>query len=171
MQSITEMPIPFLPVDDPAFHRDPMPFVEAARAQHPWLARFESGYVIHGYNALKDLAPLDENLHMGLEGVVAFYEAEHTPWARFMTEMLQSHSGPDHRRLRDSVAPAFTPRAANRMRPQMRRVISELLDEWLPGGELDFADFAALSPSRFSAAYWVCPPNRFPASAPISKPI
>lgn len=146
MQSITQMSIPFLPVDDPAFHRDPMPFVEAARRKHPWLARFESGYVVHGYQALKDLAPLDEKLEMGLEGVVAFYGAEGTPWAHFMTDMLQSHSGAEHKRLRDSVAEAFTPRAANRIRPQMRRVITELLDARAGGGELDFADFAAFFP-------------------------
>ncbi len=146
MQAITEMPIPFLPVDDPEFHRDPMPFVDAARAQHAWLARFESGYVIHGYQALKDLASMDDKLDMGLRGVVSFYRAEATPWARFMTEMLQSHSGPDHKRLRDSVAVAFTPRAANRMRPRMRIVITELLDQWAPAGEMDFADFAAWFP-------------------------
>lgn len=146
MQLITEMPIPLLPVDDPEFHKDPMPFVERARRQHPWLAKFNSGYVIHGYQALKDLAFMDDRLEMGLGGVVDFYQAQGTPWARFMNEMLQSHTGPAHARLRTSVAAAFTPRRANQARPLMRQVITDLLDDWVPEGEFDFADFASYFP-------------------------
>ena len=146
MQLITEMSLPHLPVDDPEFHRDPMPFVEAARRQHPWLAKFNSGYVIHGYQALQDLAFMDDKLEMGLASVVDFYQARGTPWARFMLEMMQSKTGDEHKRLRGSVAQAFTPKSANQVRPLMRRVISELLDEWAPKREFDFADFAAFFP-------------------------
>jgi len=146
MQLITEIALPHLPVDDPRFHSDPMPFVEAARSQHPWLARFNSGYVVHGYQALKDLAFMDDKLEMGLSSVVDFYRAQGTPWARFMLEMMQSKTGDEHRRLRGCVAKAFTPRFANQVRPLMRQVISELLDEWAPRREFDFADFAAFFP-------------------------
>lgn len=146
MDLITEASLPYLPVDDPEFHRDPMPFVETARQQHPWLARFNNGYVVFGYQALADLARMDDKLEMGLGGIVAFYQAEGTPWARFMEEMLQSHSREGHQRLRASVAEAFTPRRALEARPLMRRVITELLDQWAPRGEFDFADFAAFFP-------------------------
>ena len=146
MTLITDMSLPVLPVDDPAFHKDPMPFVEAARLQHPWLAKFSSGYVVHGYQALKDLAFMDEKLEMGLDGIVEFYQAQGTPWAAFMNGMLNSTTGADHKRLRASIASAFTPRAANLVRPLMRTVISELLDEWIPKGEFDFADFASYFP-------------------------
>ncbi len=146
MQLITEMALPHLPVEDPEFHRNPMPFVEAARRQHPWLARFSSGFVVHGYQALKDLAFMDDKLEMGLGGIVEFYQAQGTPWARFMNEMLLSHSGSEHQRLRNSVAETFTPRRASQARPLMRKVITELLDEWAPKGEFDFADFAAFFP-------------------------
>ncbi len=49
MDSVAEMSIPTMPIETPEFSVDPGPFVEAARRQHPWLARFSQGYVVHGY--------------------------------------------------------------------------------------------------------------------------
>ncbi len=146
MPLITEMNLPVLPVESPDFQRDPMPYVEAARARHPWLARFEQGYIVHGYQAVKDLAFMDDKLVMGLGHVVDFYQVRGTPWARFMLEMLQSHTGPEHARIRASVAQAFTPRRANRVRPAMREVIDGLLDEWSGRDGFDFAEFASYFP-------------------------
>ncbi len=146
MTSIDELVLPGLPVSDPAFHRDPFAYAAAARQQHPWLARFEAGYVIHGYHALRDLGAMDDKLEMGLAGVVDFYQAGDTHWARFMLEMMQSKSGVDHHRLRMSVAEAFSPKRAQQARPLMQRVISGLLDEWAPSGQFDFAKFAAHFP-------------------------
>ncbi len=146
MPLITDMQLPELPVETPAFHSDPMTFVDAAREVHPWLARFHGGYVIHGYQALKDLAFMDEMLEMGLDNVAEFYQVQGTPIADFLSGMLNSNTGADHRRLRDSIARAFTPRSANRARPLMQEKITELLDEWVPRGEFDFADFASYFP-------------------------
>ena len=53
-------------------------------------------------------------------------------WARFMEEIVISQSGPTHTRLRASLARAFTPRRANEEREMMRRVITQLLNEWAP---------------------------------------
>src|SRR6202007_581764 len=39
-------------------------------------------------------------------------------------------------------------RAVNRLRPLMRKVVSDLLDEWTPRGEFDFSEFAANFPIR-----------------------
>lgn len=146
MSLINEMSLPELPVESPGFQSDPMPYVEKARVQHPWLARFSQGYIVHGYQAVKDLAFMDDKLEMGLAHVVDFYSVQGSQWARFMLEMLQSHTGPEHARIRASVAQAFTPRRANQVRPVMRRVITELLDDWAPKGRFDFAEFASYFP-------------------------
>ncbi len=146
MVLIDEMSLPELPVELPEFQSDPMPFVERAREQHPWLARFSQGYIVHGYEAVKDLAFMDDKLEMGLAHVVEFYGVQGSQWARFMLEMLQSHTGVEHTRIRASVAQAFTPRRANQVRPVMRRVIGELLDDWAPRGNFDFAEFASYFP-------------------------
>jgi cytochrome P450 len=141
-----EIVLPTLPVESPEFWSDPEKFLAPARRQHPWLASFSQGFLVHGYQANKDLLADDEHLYMGLDGLVAFYEAEGTPWARFMNEMLNSQRGAEHSRIRGSVASGFTPRHANSMRPVMRKVINELLDEWAPKREFDFAQFAASFP-------------------------
>jgi cytochrome P450 len=78
--------------------------------------------------------------------VVDFYDVHDTMWARFWADMLPSISGEKHKRLRGSVAHAFTPRHANQVRPLMRKVIAELLDDWAPKGEFDFIEFASLFP-------------------------
>lgn len=138
--------LPVLPVESPEFWADPATFAERARRVHPWLARFSQGYVVHGYQAVCDLLADDANLVPGLGPLVDFYGVRGTMWARFMEEIIISRSGPEHARLRASVNHAFTPRHANQMRPQMREVISGLLDEWAPSGAFDFTEFAAFFP-------------------------
>lgn len=143
---VTDGDLPVLPVEAPEFWADPEKFVAPARKRHPWLAKFSQGYIVHGHQANADLFAEDENLYMGLDGLVNFYGAQGTPWARFMNEMINSRRGAEHARIRGSVAAAFTPRHANRMRPVMRQVIAGLLDEWAPRGEFDFAEFASHFP-------------------------
>lgn len=138
--------LPSLPVELLEFSANPDPYIEAARREHPWLATFSQGYVVHGYQATKDLLADDDHLRPGFGGVVDFYGVRGTMWARFMEEMVLSQSGPEHARLRASVASAFTPRQANQARPLMRRVITELLNEWAPKGAFDFALFASFFP-------------------------
>lgn len=146
MGVVAEPTLPLLPVELPEFSADPTPYIEAARREHPWLARFSQGLVVHGYQATKDLLADDEHLQPGFGGVVDFYGVRGSMWARFMEEMVLSRSGAEHARLRASVAAAFTPRHANAARPLMRQVIGGLLDEWAPEGELDFAVFASYFP-------------------------
>ncbi len=146
MTAITEANLPALPIETAAFSRNPDPFAAAARRIHPWIARFSQGLVVHGYQATKDLLADDQHFRPGFSPAVAFYGLQDHLWGRFMEEMLLSVSGEKHKRLRSSVAAAFTPRRANQVRPQMRKVISALLDEWAPKGSFDFAEFGAHFP-------------------------
>ncbi len=138
--------LPTLPVELPEFWADPSTYTDKARQDHPWLARFSQGYVIHGFHEVKALLEDDENLKPGFGNIADFYGVRGTMWARFMDEMILSQSGPTHTRLRASVAKAFTPKQARQARPLMQKVITELIDEWAPKGELDFAYFASFFP-------------------------
>jgi cytochrome P450 len=138
--------IPVLPVEMPEFAADANAYLEAARRQHPWLARFSQGYVVHGYDELCELFADDVNLLPGFGPVIDFYGVRGSMWARFMDEIVIAVGGDTHKRLRSSVIHAFTPRRANREREMMQRVITELLDEWAPRGEFDFAEFASYFP-------------------------
>lgn len=138
--------LPVLPVESPEFWADPEQFMASARREHPWLARFFNGYIVHGDQANKDLFADDRHLGTGLGGIVEFYDAQGTMWARFMEEMLISQQGEAHQRLRGSVAAAFTPRRANLVRPLVQRIVSDLLDEWSAKDQFDFMEFASCFP-------------------------
>ena len=146
MQRVSDLDLPNLPIESAEFSADPTVFLEPARAKHPWLARFSKGYVVHGYEATRELLYMDDKMSPHFSGLVEHYGAENTDWGRFMRDQMATISGPRHDRLRASVAAAFTPRHANRMRPLMRQVIGELLDEWAPKRAFDFADFASYFP-------------------------
>lgn len=146
MATVADTSIPVLPVETLEFSANPDAFLEAARREHPWLARFSQGYVVHGYKAVADLLADDVNLVPGFGPIVDYYGVRGTMWARFMEEMVLSQSGEQHARLRSSVVHAFTPKRANQVRPMMQRVITELLDDWAPRGEFDFAVFASFFP-------------------------
>lgn len=146
MTTPNDTALPLLPVETAEFSANPDPFLEEARREHPWLARFSQGYIVHGYPAIVELLADDKNLVNGFGGILDFYGVRDTMWARFMQEMLISRSGLEHTRLRSSVAHAFTPRRANREREMMQRVICRLLDGWAPKGSFDFAEFASFFP-------------------------
>src|SRR5579872_4368352 len=146
LQRASEMTLPVLPVELPEFAANPYPYLEAAKRQHPWLARIASGYLAHSYKSVCELHADNENLVPGYGPVPDFFELHDTMYGRFWREMLPGMTGKTHKRLRDSVAHAFTPRHANHVRPLMQKVVTELLDEWAPKGKFDFVEFAAIFP-------------------------
>ena len=146
MRSITELPLPYLPIGDPEFAKDPISRINAARAEHPWLAKTDYGYVVTEYAAIKDLLGMDAQMRPPHEIIIDAMNARGSRWERFQMESLLAIHNADHKRIRDVVAPMFTPRAANQHRVLMRQVISRLLDEWSPKGRFDFEEFASYFP-------------------------
>jgi cytochrome P450 len=146
MQTLTDLTLHSLPMAEPAFSANPWPEFAKAREAHPWLATCDFGYVVHQYDAMRDLMWLDHSLTGAYHDVVEIMEAEGTPWGRFQHESVLAQSGESHKRIRSVLAPAFTPQQASKHRPLMQKVIAELLDEWVPKGEFDFEDFASFFP-------------------------
>jgi cytochrome P450 len=146
MQSITELSLPQLVMEDPKFAEDPFPPFAAARRQHPWLAKNSYGYVVTEYAAMKDLLAMDDKLRVAHEGMVELMDAKGSSWGDFQLESILGLGGERHQRIRDVLAPMFTPRAANQHRWLMREVISRLLDEWAPKAKFDFEEFASHFP-------------------------
>jgi cytochrome P450 len=63
--------------------------------------------------------------------------------SRFMSRRnrsILSVDGEDHARLRRLVAPAFTPKSADRLRPFMREVVSGLVDKVAPDGRCELVE-------------------------------
>ena len=62
MQTISDLALAKLPMEEPGFSENPWPHLAAAREQHSWLATCAFGYVIHQYDAMRDLLWLDHSL-------------------------------------------------------------------------------------------------------------
>ncbi len=61
----------------------------------------------------------------------------------FLSNSLNAIDEPDHRRLRTLVAKAFTPRYMESLRPRVRKLANELLDQVQDQGEMDLVkDYA-----------------------------
>jgi cytochrome P450 len=148
MQLARDLQLAHIAIHAPEVAVDPTSFFQGAQEQHPWLARCDAGLLVTEYQAMKELMSLDDKLRNPSTQIVELMGAQGTGWGRFCEEMMLSSSGERHARLRGSVANAFTPRAVNQLRPTMRAVISDLLDEWAPRGAFDFVEFASQFPIR-----------------------
>jgi cytochrome P450 len=114
---------------------DRLSLIDSAREQH-WLARTAIGLMILHYE--DSVAVLrDRRFHSAMslipksQGVTATFLEKRRP-------SLLALEGDEHTRLRRIVTSAFTPAAANRLRPFMRSTISELVDAVYAEGRCDF---------------------------------
>jgi cytochrome P450 len=162
MRPVTELPLPYMAMEAPEFAKDPFSRFNEARRQHPWLAKAAYGYVITEYAAIKDLLGMDAQMRPAHEVIIAAMNAEGSRWERFQLESLMAVTGDKHNRIRDVVAPMFTPRAANMRRDLMRATISRLLDEWTPRGEFDFEEFASYFPINVMCTLLGADPTAIP---------
>jgi cytochrome P450 len=146
MQKGADLDLPYLTMEEDAFAENPFPHFARARAAHPWLARWTLGYVVTDYQAMRDLFGREGDMRMMYDSIVAIMDAKGTPWGDFQERHMLSISGAPHKRLRDVLAPSFTPLRANQKRDLMRAVVREQLDEWAPRGSFDFEEFASYFP-------------------------
>lgn len=162
MQHLTELDLYDLPMASPEFAADPYRFVAAARAKHPWIARCENGYCVTEYQAIRDLYLMDDKMRPPFDKIVAIMGAENSPWGRFTNEQMIALPDREHRLLRDTFAKRFTPRYANQMRGVMRKIMTQLLDEWTPKRRIDFEDFASRYPVSVMATLIGAPLEAIP---------
>src|SRR5438105_2757303 len=136
MQTLDQLDLPHLAVEEPAFGEDPVRYFREARERHPWLARSDIGLFVHEFTAIRELLGQDDKLRPAYDGIVEQLGVHGTPWGRFTEEQMISLPAEQHRVLRDAFAAKFTPRFANQLRPMMQATITRLLDEWAPKGRL-----------------------------------
>lgn len=163
MQEISELDLHHLEMEQPCFGENPNPHFAEARKWHPWLASSNLGYVVTSYQAVRELMAHKDRMRWPFDTVVELMQAQGTPWGRFQQEHLMGRTGAEHARLRDVLAPSFTPRRANEHRSLMRQVICALLDEWEPKGAFDFEEFASHYPITVMCTLMGISPGIIPA--------
>ncbi len=126
-----------LPLYDPTglSRADRIAAISATRDAH-WLARSPLGFVVMRYEDASAVLR-DRRFHSALSLIPRMQGVDGAELEERRPSIL-SMEGDEHTRLRRLVNGAFTPAAADRLRPFMREVVGELLDAVDGDGTCDF---------------------------------
>jgi cytochrome P450 len=133
--SVYELELPELDMMEPSGRDQARAEIAAARDQH-WLARNPLGFVVTRY---EDVAAIlrDRRFHSAFSMLAEMSGLEDDEYFQSRRRSILALEGEEHARLRRLVAPAFTPRSADRMRPFMREVVTELVDGFAARGHCE----------------------------------
>jgi cytochrome P450 len=102
-----------------------------------WLVRNLFGYGVVRYEDVIGILR-DKRWHSATSRLPELMGITRQDFIQRQRTSILSSEGDEHTRLRRLVAPAFSPRAADRLRPFMRDVINDLVDPVAPAGRADF---------------------------------
>lgn len=120
-------------------------FVDEARRQREqnWLIRTEYGFHVVSYEDTVELLR-DRNLHQASQLVARMIVGTGTALDQMdENNGILSAEGEDHTRLRRLVAQAFSPKAADVLRPFMRTYVQTVIDQSTPSGCTSEFEFQA----------------------------
>ncbi|MDQ3741370.1 MAG: cytochrome P450 [Actinomycetota bacterium] len=169
MPLITELELPELDYLDPDLRGPRYHDVVAELRERSWLAKSPLAYVVLEREAVSFFLRTKSATFPGRQIAELFGIAE-GPLHEEIERNILHIDGADHRRLRNLVNPAFTPRAADRWRPVMRGFLEELWAAVPATGECDFVEaFAKPYPSLTIATLMGAPREDAPRLAEWSN--
>jgi cytochrome P450 len=122
-----------------------------------WLVQSPVGYFVLDREAAAFFLRTKSATFPGMK-IAEMFGIEDGPLYEEMVRNILHRNGDDHRRLRNLVNPAFTPKAAEQWRPVMRRYVEELWGAVAPEGRCDFVEaFAKPYPSMVIATVMGAP--------------
>jgi cytochrome P450 len=128
MALVTELDLPEFDFMDPGLSGDHYHATVSALAAESWVARSPLAYFVFDREAGELLLRTRSARFPGHE-LQEMFGVHDGPLAEEMRRNILHLDGADHRRLRQLVNPFFTPRAADRWRPNMRAFLEQL---WAP---------------------------------------
>ena len=137
MTVVTELELPELDYLDPELHGPRYHEAVERLRERGWLARSPLAFVVLEREAASFFLRTKSATFPGRQIAELFGIAEGPLHEEIQRNILHI-DGADHRRLRNLVNPAFTPRAADRWRPVMREFVSELFDAIPRDGACEF---------------------------------
>jgi cytochrome P450 len=158
MTAVSELDLPLLDLNDPTLRGDRFHEVMAGLRDQGWLAASPLGcYVLDRESAAYFLRTKQATFPG--QKIAEIFGIEDGPLREEIDRNILHVNGDDHRRLRNLVNPAFTPRAADRWRPSMRAFLAQLWDDLGPDAtSCDFLDaFAKPYPSLMIATVMGAP--------------
>ena len=112
--------------------------MRAARERH-WLVRMPMGYAVTRYDDAVAVLR-DRRWHSATALITQMAGISDEQFEGRQRRSILSMEGPEHARLRRLVAPAFTPKAADRLRPFMREVVGGLFDKVAAQGTCELVE-------------------------------
>jgi cytochrome P450 len=139
MANVGELDLPVLDTTDPdlrgeRFHRTMLELRDRG-----WLAASPPGVAVLDREAAAFFLRTRSATFPG-QKLAEIFGIDDGPLREEVDRNILHVNGEDHRRLRNLVNPAFTPRAADRWRPAMRRFLEEL---WAPVGPIGRCEVVA----------------------------
>jgi cytochrome P450 len=132
---------PYLDLFGSDFQSEPQKVMRELR-QTSSVLRTPIGAVVVSRGAVHDLLR-NRTLHSSLLNLIRLQGVDEGPIFNMAASSLLAKEGEDHTRLRRLVSRSFTPRAADKHRPFMRQLVSELTAQFTPAGRCEFmSEFA-----------------------------
>ena len=133
---VTDLDLPTTTLDDRSFAER---FDQTlALPADTWLVRNLFGYAVWRYDDVTSILR-DKRWHSATSRIPEMMGITNEAFLSRQQVNILSAEGEVHLRLRRLVAPAFSPRQADRLRPFMREVINGLVDKVAATGKADFA--------------------------------
>src|SRR5262245_46382279 len=157
MTALSELELPLLDLNDPTLRGERFHEVMFRLREQGWLAASPLGcYVLDRESAAHFLRTRQATFPG--QKIAEIFGIEDGPLREEIDRNILHVNGDDHRRLRNLVNPAFTPRAADRWRPAMRMYLEQLWDAVRDDGRCEFVEaFAKPYPSLVIATVMGAP--------------
>src|ERR671914_590275 len=147
MAVVTELQLPELDFFSPELRGARFHETMGKLSDAGWLATSPIGFFVLDREAAAFFLRTRAATFPGMK-IAEMFEVPEGPLLEQMRRNILHVNGDDHRRLRNLVNPAFTPRAADRWRPAMREFLERLLEPLAGAGRCEFVgEFAKPYPS------------------------
>jgi cytochrome P450 len=147
MSHVTDLELPELDYFAPELKGARFHEAMADLSARSWLATSPIGYFVLDREAAAFFLRTRAATFPGMK-IAEMFEVPEGPLLEQMRRNILHVNGDDHRRLRNLVNPAFTPRAADRWRPAMREFLARLWEPLEAPGSCEFVGaFAKPYPS------------------------
>lgn len=157
MPLVTELDLPAFDYTDPSLRGERFHRVTGELHAQSWLASSPLAYFVLEREAADFFLRTRSATFPGLK-IAELFGIDEGPLYEEMERNILHVNGADHARLRGLVNPAFTPRAADRYRPVMRRILAELFAPVAVLGRCEFVEaFAKPYPSQVIATVMGAP--------------
>jgi len=136
---VTELDLPVLDYTDPALRGERFHDALTKLRADTWLAAGPLGYVVLEREAAAHFLRTKRATFPGMK-IAELFDITEGPLYEEIRRNILHINGDDHRRLRNLVNPAFTPRAADRWRPAMRDFLERLWEPVAATGSCEFVE-------------------------------